>query len=341
MNVIRNINSWIFEKNISMTAPPWINHLKMIYKMSINAIQRAICSTISYRDIFDYPMTLPEIHRYLHRIPCTPEELSDAVWRGPLLDGYLDTDGEYFALHGRRAIFETRRVRRELSRRKRPLARVFARLLASLPNVRMVAMTGSLAVGNLSASGDIDFLLVTDSGSMWRTRAFCRFLALLDNRLGSGAFCPNTFLSMAALSLPRRSMYDAQELCQMIPLFGDSAYVAVREANAWTADWLPNADGAPMAGEQGDPLSHRLKRCGEWLLDSRSGRALERFEATRKIHRFNETDRLKGAWTRSTDERHSMWDEMRLKIEGAWQQRLEACLSEEGAPALCRSISTI
>ena len=313
-----------------MTALSWINHLKMIYKMSINSIQRAICSTISYRDIFDYPMTLPEIHRYLHEIRCTREELSDAVWRGPLLDRYLDTDGEYFALQGRRAIFETRRVRRELSRRKQPLARFFARLLASLPNVRMVAMTGSLAVGNLSASGDIDFLLVTDSGSMWRTRAFCRFLALLDNRLGSGVFCPNTFLSMAALSLPRRSMYDAQELCQMIPLFGGSTYAAVRADNDWTADWLPNAAGAPMAGEQADPLSHRLKRCGEWLLDSRSGRALEKFEATRKIRRFNETDRLKGAWTRSTDERHSMWDEMRLKIERAWQQRLEACLSEEG-----------
>ncbi|MEI9985261.1 MAG: hypothetical protein WDN69_19950 [Aliidongia sp.] len=230
-------------------------NLQNICKMSIDSIQKAICSTVAYRDIFDYPVTLAEIHRYLHGIRCTPEELSDALRRGPLLDRYLDTDGEYFALHGRRAIFETRRFRRELSRRKRPLARVFARFLASLPNVRMVAMTGSLAAGNLSASGDIDFLLVTESGSLWRTRAFCRFLALLDNRLGSGSFCPNTFLSMAALALPRQSMYDAQELCQMIPLFGDDTYLAVREANAWTADWLPNAEGAPMAGERGDPLS--------------------------------------------------------------------------------------
>jgi hypothetical protein len=326
-------------KIIDIDAHFWINYLKNVYEMTIDSIQKAICSTISYRDIFDYPVTLPEMHRYLHGIRCTLEDVSDAVRRGPLLDRYLDTDGEYFALRGRRAIFETRRIRRELSRRKRPLARVFARLLASLPNVRMVAMTGSLAVGNLSASGDIDFLLVTDSGSLWRTRAFCRFLALLDNRVG-GVFCPNTFLSMAALSLPRQSMYDAQELCQMIPLFGDGTYAAVRAANAWTADWLPNADGAPMAGEQGDPLSRRLKRCGEWLLDSPAGRALEKFEATRKIHRFNETNHLKGAWTRSTDERHSMWDEMRLKIERAWQQRLEACLSEEEAPAACRSIST-
>jgi hypothetical protein len=126
----------------------------------------------------------------------------------------------------------------------------------------------------------------------------------------------------------------------MIPLFGDDTYRAVRAANAWTADWLPNAEDAPIAGERGEPLSPRLKRCGEWLLDSRAGRALEKFEATRKIHRFNETNRLKGAWTRSTDERHSMWDEMRLKIEGAWQQRLEACLSEAERPVPCHSIST-
>ena len=108
----------------------------------------------------------------------------------------------------------------------------------------------------------------------------------------------------------------------MIPLHGIEAYETVRAANDWTADWLPNAEGPPPAAIELSPFSQGLKQTGEWLLNSRAGRALEDFEADRKIHRFNETDRLKGAWTRSTRESHSMWDGMRLKIEQAWTERM-------------------
>ncbi|WP_145733906.1 nucleotidyltransferase domain-containing protein [Nitrospirillum pindoramense] len=304
----------------------------MTIARTMNPLETAIYSTIAYRDIFNFPVTVPEIHRYLHGIRCTPGDVQQAL-DGPALRRHLESDGTYHALRGRPELFAIRRARRELSRRQWPTARRYARFLASLPNVRMVAMTGSLAAGNFPPDGDIDFLLVTDAGTMWRTRALCRLLALLDAKLARGLFCPNTFLSMAALPLARRSLYDAQELCQMIPLHGIETYDAVREANAWTAKWLPNAVGAPpvdappvdaLAGWQDcPPYANGLKRAGEWLLDSPLGRGLEALEARRKIHRFNETDRLKGAWTRSTRESHSLWDEMRLRIEAAWQARLD------------------
>lgn len=294
----------------------------MTIVLTMNKLETAIYSTIAYRDIFHFPVSVPEIHRYLHGIRCTPGDVQHALG-GPALARHLETDGTYHALRGRTDLFAIRRTRRELSRRQWPTARRYARFLASLPNVRMVAMTGSLAAGNFPSDGDIDFLLVTDAGTMWRTRAFCRLLALMDAKLANGLFCPNTFLSLAALPLARRSLYDAQELCQMIPLYGLDVYETVREANAWTADWLPNAVGAPLGSLNCVPYTTALKRAGEWLLASPLGRALEGLEARRKIHRFNETDRLKGAWTRSTRESHSMWDEMRLKIEAAWQARMD------------------
>ncbi|MBB6254195.1 nucleotidyltransferase domain-containing protein [Nitrospirillum iridis] len=289
---------------------------------AMNKLETAIYSTIAYRDIFHFPVSVFEIHRYLHGIRCTLGDVQHAL-AGPILGHHLESDGTYHALRGRADLFAIRRTRAELSRRQWPTARRHARFLASLPNVRMVAMTGSLAAGNFPPDGDIDFLLVTDAGTMWRTRAFCRLLALADTKLARGLFCPNTFLSLAALPLARRSLYDAQELCQMIPLHGLDTYDAVREANAWTAEWLPNAMGAPLGGLDCRPYAPRVKRAGEWLLDSPMGRMLEGLEARRKIHRFNETDRLKGAWTRSTKESHSLWDEMRLKIEAAWQARMD------------------
>ena len=288
----------------------------------LTSLDRAIYSTVAYRDMFHFPVTLDEIHRYLHGVRCTREELQATLSSSAFLDSHLDSDGEFLCLKGRAETFAIRRQRRALSQAQWPTAQRFARFLAMLPNVRMVAMTGSLAAGNFPEDGDIDFLLVTDRGTLWRTRALCRLLALLDDRLRRGLFCPNTFLSSAALTLNRRSLYDAQELCQMIPLHGIETYETVRRANGWTADWLPNAEGPPPAALDLPPLSQGLKQTGEWLLASWAGRALEDFEANRKIHRFNETDRLKGAWTRSTRESHSMWDGMRLKIEQAWTERM-------------------
>ncbi len=294
----------------------------------LSALERAIYSTVAYRDIFDFPVNASEIHRYLHGQRCAPSDVDEALSAGLLADRHLDTDGEYFALKGRSNLFEIRRTRSEISRRQLPTARRFARFIASLPNVQMVAITGSLAAGNFREGGDIDFLLLTDEGTMWRTRALCRFLASIDKGLGKGMFCPNVFLSRAAMALDRRSLYDAQELGQMIPLYGLADYEAVRRANAWTEQFLPNAIGAPSGGEANEPFSTRLKRSSEWVLDSPLGRGLENFEARRKIHRFNETDHLKGAWTRSTRDAHSLWDDMRLKIEGAWQRRMDAIASD-------------
>jgi predicted nucleotidyltransferase len=290
--------------------------------MGVGSLEKAIYSTVAYRDMFKFPVTLEEIHRYLHGVRCTRSDLLAALSSSPFLETHLDSDGEFFCLKGRGEIFAIRRARRALSLAQEPTAHLFARFLAMLPNVRMVAMTGSLAAGNFPEDGDIDFLLVTDSGTLWRTRALCRMLALLDERLRRGLFCPNTFLSAAALSLTRRTLYDAQELCQMIPLHGLDVYRTVRRANEWTAGWLPNADGPPPGHADLTPLSDGLKRAGEWLLASAAGRALEDFEARRKIRRFNESEHLKGAWTRSTPESHSMWDGMRLRIEQAWTDRM-------------------
>ena len=290
--------------------------------MTVGSLEKAIYSTVAYRDMFHFPVTLDEILRYLHGVRCSRSELLAALSSSPFLDSHLDSDGEFFCLKGRGDTFAIRRARRALSLAQWPTAHRFARFLAMLPNVRMVAMTGSLAAGNFPEDGDIDFLLVTDSGTLWRTRALCRLLALLDERLRRGLFCPNTFLSSAALALSRRTLYDAQELCQMIPLHGLEVYQTVRRANRWTADWLPNAEGPPPGSVDLEPFSDGLKRSGETLLANAAGRALENFEANRKIRRFNETDHLKGAWTRSTRESHSMWDGMRLRIEQAWTDRM-------------------
>jgi len=248
----------------------------------------------------------------------------DALKSGPLLSQHLTTDGTFFALRGRTQLFGTRIKRQQSVKRLWPLALKYGRILANFPHVRMVGITGSFAAKNVREDCDIDFMLLTEAGAMWRTRALAMSTALFNRKFGNKMFCPNVFLSLAALSLERKSLYDAQEITQMIPLFGHDIYAELRRANRWTEDYLPNAIGAPDEERSVAPPLPALKSVMEWGSNSVIGRMLENFEAKRKIHRFNETDRLKGAWTKSTRETHSLRDYVRQDIEDTWRRRLAA-----------------
>jgi hypothetical protein len=289
----------------------------------LNDLERGIYSTIAYRDVFDFAPSLDEIHRFLHWVRCDRADVVRALEQAPL-SSHVATDGTFYALRDRAHLLALRPERQTMVQNFWPLTMRYARYLANLPHVRMVGVTGSVGAGNVRPDCDIDFMVLTEAGAMWRTRALAMVSALIDGKIG-GKLCPNFFLSVAALSLERRSLYDAHELAQLVLLYGREAYDELRRANNWTEAFLPNARGAPNEhhGFSRPPLAG-LKTVLEWGSRSPFGRALENFEARRKIHRFNETDRLKGRWTKSTRESHSLRDHVRQDIETAWRRRMDA-----------------
>ena len=296
----------------------------------LNDLERAIYSTIAYRDVFEFAPTLDEIHRYLHWVRCDRADIAHALEQTPL-SSHIATDGTFYALRERAGLLPLRPERQRMLQHVWPLTLRYARYLANLPHVRMVGITGSVAAGNVRSDCDIDFMVLTEAGAMWRTRALAMVSALVDAKIGRKKLCPNVFLSVAALSLERRSLYDAHELAQLMPLYGREAYDQLRRANSWTEAFLPNARGAP--NENGvfiRPPFAGLKAIVEWGSRSVLGRALENFEASRKIYRFNETDRLKGVWTKATRESHGLRDHIRQEIETAWRHRVDALAATEG-----------
>jgi len=317
----------LMEALVDPSPPP----LRQVYpeEMKLSAFEHALFSTIAYRDFFDFAPAIDEIHRYLHFIRCNRQDVLAALQNGTRLSRHLVTDGTYFALSGRAELLAMRHQRQALFERYWPLAVRYGSYFANFPHIRMVALTGSFAARNVRDDCDIDFMMITDAGAMWRTRALGILSALVHQRFAPKKICPNYFISMAALVLERKSFYDAQELVQMIPLFGSDVYDRLRQANRWTDMYLPNATGAPEGSRDSRPPLPRLKRIVEWGSNSPIGRTLENFEARRKIRLFNETDHLKGVWTKSTRETHSLRDYIRQDIESAWRRRVEALDSAE------------
>lgn len=261
---------------------------------SSNELSRAVLDTLAYSDIFDHPLTVEEVHRYLVGVRTTVEEVRRALDA----NDRLEKTEIYFTLPGRIEIVEIRKEREARSRKLLPLALKYGRILGSLPFVRMAALTGSLAVMNASDRADFDYMLVAASGRVWTARAF----ALLVNRLArlSGhTLCPNLIVSENALEWRQRDLYSARELCQMIPVTGSDVYDRLLKANEWVEAYLPNAypslRGERSSTNQSPSPYRRLIRRSfqsllamtEHLLRGKSGDRFERWEMSRKISRFS------------------------------------------------------
>lgn len=292
------------------------------YGDELTDIERGILGTITYRDLFDYPVTAAEIHRYLHNSDCGIGAVRQAL-AGPGLASYLETDGAYFALAGRNGLFALRRQRQDRAEQLWPVALAHGRMLASLPFVRMVAVTGSLAVDNPGHDADTDFMLVTEPGRVWSVRLIAKALQYLNSRFSKGELCVNHVVSTAALEHEQQGLYVAQEFAQMVPIFGNETYGDLRSSNAWVLNYLPNADGPPPAGRTCQARFPRVRRWLEFMLRSPLGEAIETWECRRKLRKYNETEFLLGRATPFRAEATGHRRVVREAVENAFADRLQ------------------
>lgn len=205
-------------------------------RQSSDNLSLAVLKTVAYSDMFDYPLTAREIHRYLTGVKASLQEVVRFVGE----DGLFTRTDDYFTLPGREEIVNIRLQREAQSRLLMPRAIHYGRMLGTLPYVRMVALTGSLAVMNISGNHDFDYMLVTQSGRLWTARAFAVTFGRIMRPFGH-RICVNLLISESALAWPQCDLYSAREICQMIPISGIEVYRRFCAANAWTESILPNS----------------------------------------------------------------------------------------------------
>lgn len=249
----------------------------------LTPLETAVWRAIAYADVFDYPLTAVEIHRYLVETAATLPEVEAALIC--LAKAHLCQIDAYYTLPGRQHTVAIRRERGEHARRLWPAALTYGRLLSGLPFTRMVAVTGSLAVDNVAPNGDIDYLLVSANGRVWLNRAFAILIVRLAARHGY-TLCPNYILAENALFFPEHNLYTAHEVAQMVPLSGLPVYRQMRQINRWTEAFLPNANGAPHDRGHGRAPHPHLQALAELPLRTPLGQWLDRWEMQRKIRKF-------------------------------------------------------
>ena len=248
-------------------------------------LKHAVLHTLAYADVFDYPLTTDEIQRYLTDVKASPREVEDALKQ---LTPVVCCEGMYYFLSDRETIVATRRKRAEVASHLWPLAIRYGWVIASLPFVRMVTVTGSLPMDNTEDGKDIDFMIVTQSGYLWTCRAMTLAIARIA-RLNGVTLCPNYLVAENALELEDRSLYVAHELAQMIPLSGMEVYERIRCLNSWMDDYLPNLQGAAQLPVGIRPIKTPIlfQRVLESVLKFLPTNLFERWEMNRKIKKLS------------------------------------------------------
>ncbi len=247
-----------------------------------SALQRAALETLAYSDLFEYPLRLAELHRYLP-LRATLDEVRIALNESTQADS---RDGLYF-LRGHDDNVAIRLGRESASRPHFERAVLYGRILGLIPFVRMVALTGSLAVLNLSKGADMDYMLVTAPRHLWTARAFAvtlgRFLRLFGSTL-----CVNLIVSENALAWPLHDLYSAREMCQMIPIVGADMYHRLRAANLWTQEVLPNAgmESNRLLLDNARDYNPALQKIIELPLRGKLGERLEAWTMKFQLHRI-------------------------------------------------------
>ena len=151
-------------------------------------------------------------------------------------------------------------------------AQFWARILSYAPGVRAIFLSGSLPQGTAHQGSDIDFLFITRSGWLSRSR-FCVFVILwIFRRLSrperhAGQICPNHWLSANALEIEEKNAYAARLYAFNIPLYDAGGYWSafVQKNQSWLAEYQEAFQYAPAKTAAQISAENSSSALGRWF----------------------------------------------------------------------------
>ena len=199
-------------------------------------------ASLAYHNIFDYPLTLSELLRWSvgskSEIPIEARQI-------------IKFQNGFYFYEERGGIVFKRLLRKRISTRKSQIAFKAAKALSLIPTVKLVAVTGALAMENVSDESDIDLLIVTQGGTLWTTRILSLGLLWLkriptrrfDDKFQKDKICLNMWLDEDNLAWRKdRNAYTAHEIAQIVPLVNKNlTYERFIWKNKWVKEYWPRA----------------------------------------------------------------------------------------------------
>lgn len=279
-------------------------------------IAKNILRTIIYYDILNYPLTSFEIWKYLtvaegnatEKDKCAVGDVFDTLGNKEIKKHVDDFQGFYF-LRGRRDLVERRIQNGKNSIAKFKIAERAAWWLRFVPFVRMVAVTGTVAMKNPERDSDIDFLVGLEKGRIFTGRLLVTLVVHLLGRRRYGQkiknrICLNYFIATGSLGIKKKDLFAANEYSFAYPILGFDVYKRFGEVNIeWIKKFKSNfqyGDSKSIRGE----TSNKFQRVFESLINLFWGDRIESWLKEKQVEKIkrNPLTYKKGGYVEYSDE---------------------------------------
>lgn len=160
-------------------------------------------------------------------------------------------DGFYYPLFLENKVIGKRCQREIYSKEKIAIAQKTAKILSRIPFIKLIGISGSLAVKNSSPQDDIDLFIISMGETCWITRLMA---VLILETLGvrrrpkdincQNKICLNMLMDENSLEIETKdkNLYTAHEILQLMPLFSKNyIYEKFLKSNKWIKKILPHA----------------------------------------------------------------------------------------------------
>lgn len=253
-----------------------------IFRNSKN-ISKNILATITYYDVFSYPLTAFEIWKYLMRSDyyeeksdgnVTLHQISQELKQDPLIR-FVDEHNGFYFLKGRKELVEKRIVKTKISFSKFRRLRRAVNILKAVPFVRMIGITGRLAMKNAEHKSDWDVFIVLKSERIWIGRTMVTLVTHLIGKRRYGKkiqdrVCLNYFVTEDGMEISTKDLFSSNEYYFMYPIFGFEFFRKFQLKNRWIGSIRPNyipSEIEPIDMVFDSVISRNIRKVGEWLLD--------------------------------------------------------------------------
>jgi len=248
------------------------------------SVKRQILATLSYFDLFDYPLTQTEIVQFSKKT-YNQEEFTAAL-HNLIMENWVYKFDEFYMLRDDYSLVPRRREGNLRAKVLLKTAEKIAAFLSSFPFVKGVAVSGSLSKNFADEHSDIDFFIITEKNKLWLARTFMHVfkkIAFVFNK--EDMFCMNYYVDENMLQIKEKNIYTATEISTLLPLRGISVFQEFFRENSWSRNFLPNHSLRVSYVEQSkNPI---LKKLVEFICRNEVGNLLDYCFMKISLYRWN------------------------------------------------------